>query len=272
MTVGIAKRKFELFRGELMPIQRCTIKEAEVFNALPGLGLGGYEALRYPTYLGHQEQVGFFDTFRLTLREQVHQTRDLMVYVFPFADPVWKKAIDAVFAFEQKAWAAWWRWSAKYAAELVFRTQAPLTVHPIPPLVQPPEKVIRPFTLVGHGGLELNGFLRPMIEWPALDFQSLTTERAQGMFQGDFGFKKTLEHVMSAAKAANAIRGQRGQVPGDDFGFDAKGFAELCNSNPEGRNSGRSGRKLLSNGHHIVPTQWRLFHANFHKYELGKSF
>jgi hypothetical protein len=249
-----------------MSILRCELTESSVNHALAGLGLDGYEAVRYPTYFSHREKRGFFDTFRLKVTQEPHQNRDLMVYVFPFSDPEWEATIDQVFAFEQRAWTAWWRWAADCAFQLVQNPQDLLTVYPIPPLVQPAAEVIRPFTLAGPGGLSLKAFLRPMIEWPALDFQSLTTERSQELFRGEFGFQNACQKVFSNAGAGTALRGQSGQVlGGDDFGFDAQGFSKLCNSD-------QTCRKLLSNGHYIVPTQWRLFHSQFHKFRLGGAF
>ena|GEM_PF-4187468 len=248
-----------------MSIERIQIKIQDISNALAGLGLNTHNARRYPNYLTHQTDVGFFDTFRLTRKDGVHQTRDLMVYVFPFVQPDWLAAIDELFAFEARAWKAWWQWSTHAAQDLVATRNAPLTVHPIPPLVQNPDQVIRPFTLELSDGVKLKAFLRPMVEWPALDFQSLTPEQAKALFQGELGFRKVCGQVMGAANAAHAIRGNDGQLGGDTFSFDAEGFATLCNS-------GDAGRKLLSNGHHVVPTQWRLFHAEYHKYALGQAY
>lgn len=251
-----------------MSILRCEIDEGVVNNAIKNLGLQGYETVRYPTYSSHKEQRGFFDTFRLSIIKTTHQNRDLMVYVFPFSNPEWEATIDAVFEFERKAWVAWWKWANDCAFQLVNNAQNtnPLTVHPVPPLIQAVDKVIRPFVLVDQGGLELKAFMRPMIEWPALDFQSLTRERAQQLFRGEFGFKKACETVMTAAGAGMDIRGQKGQISGGEmFAFDASGFGMLCNSDS-------TGRKLLSNGHLVVPTQWRLFHEQYHMYALGRSF
>lgn len=178
---------------------------------------------------------GLLDTFRVA---GVEPRRDALLFVLPFDDPAWKRRIDAMLRFERDAWRAWWHVVAHLEPE-------PSGVLSIAPLVGRIDDRVRCFDLKVDG-LTLPALMRPMVEWPSLEAHPLSASEARRLREGPDGFDRLATAIWDFTNASvDKLELRR----------------DLTAMEPW---------QLLSDGRHLVPTQWRRFHKDFARLDVGK--
>ena len=160
--------------------------------------------------------------------------RNFVAYIFPYDDAVWTPAVKEAWAFEARAWRAYW-------ALIERRTQGKGHVFNVAPLLQPIDQAVYVGDFV-HGGLERTFpmFVRPHIDWPSAE--SLADLKGGKGLQG-------LEELVQE------VWDEMGALPHDlELQSLKQGFLKA--------------RHLLTDGHDVVPTQFRFFHRNYRNIRL----
>ena len=178
---------------------------------------------------------GLLDTFRLTLPDP---HRDALLFVLPFDDPAWRRRVQAMLAFEREAWRAWWHVVAHLEPE-------PSGVLSVAPLLGRVDERIRTLDLEIEGR-SLPALVRPMVDWPSLEAHPLSAAEARRLRAGDDGFDRLATAIWDFTKASTDKLELR---------------RDLTAMEPW---------QLLSDGRHLVPTQWRRFHKDFARLDVGK--
>lgn len=179
---------------------------------------------------------GLLDSFRVARAEP---ERDDVVYVFPFDDPDWRPRIRAMLRFEAEAWRAWWTIVAHLDPE-------DSGVLRIPPLLGSPDERVVAFDLAVDGRA-LPALRRPMIDWPSLHAHPLTAREEDRLRTGDAGFDALVSAIWDFTSEPNERLDR------------TLGLQQL------------DPWHLLSDGEHVVPTQWRLLHRDFRHLDVGKE-
>ena len=183
------------------------------------------------TPLASSAGAGLFETFRVSWPRP---RRDRILYVFPYSDPGWEARIREVFDFERRAWVAFWRWTKKL-------DPGTAQVLPFVPLLDPPEDACTCLTLT-LDGKTFPALLRPMIDWPPLDHLPKGVDASRLLESGDgwIGLATLLNAVWKGC-----------DEPPDTIELAPIDTLRAWN--------------LLSDGTHVVPTQFRLFHSSYRK-------
>lgn len=179
---------------------------------------------------------GLLDSFEVAGPEP---RRSDVLYVFPFEDPDWGARIRAMLTFEEAAWRAWWTIVEHLEPESS-------GVRRIPPLLGEPDERVRTLSL-SIEGRELPALLRPRIEWPSLADHPLTARQETRLRTGESGFDALLGAIWDFTSE-----------PGSRMVLNRP----LAEMDPW---------HLLSDGEHLVPTQWRLLHRHFRELDVGKE-
>lgn len=160
--------------------------------------------------------------------------RDRVLYVFPYADPSWHKAVSAVFEFERRAWKAFWWWTTTLEP-------GELQVLPFVTLLEDAEQACQCLDLKFCDGPALPALLRPMIDWPPIE-HTLKSDEAKRWLDGSgwIGLRGLLQTVW-----------KRAGEPESTLDLDQIEILKPWH--------------LLSDGTHILPTQFRLFHSEHRK-------
>ena len=160
------------------------------------------------------------------------------MFVLPFVDGAWKRRVEAMLAFEREAWRAWWHVVAHLEPE-------PTGVLSIAPLVGRIDERVRTLELSVEGHA-LPALIRPMVEWPSLEAHPLSASEARRLREGPDGFDRLATAIWDFTNASVDKLELR---------------KDLTAMEPW---------HLLSDGRHLVPTQWRRFHKDFARLDVGK--
>ena len=218
---------------------RLTVTDAMINPHLSGLGpVHSVKELRAP-----RSNPGLLDTFRIHLEPPYN---DRIVYLFPYGDKGSAECVREVFEFERKAWHAYWNWVREHSSgsDTVIR-MVPLIRPPgdedFPPDTNgtTPEDEIRTFEIKCEDH-QLPALLRPMLPWPPRE-HSPRGHEATSILQGD----RHWDGLNQLAESIWPIAGEPNNT--------------LATEQIVGLHSWR----ILSNGTHTVPTQWRFLHTAY---------
>ncbi|MEN0062200.1 MAG: hypothetical protein AAGA48_08610 [Myxococcota bacterium] len=179
--------------------------------------------------------------------------RHSIVYIFPYANTPFEEWINDAFEFEAAAWRAYWT-ELEVALEL-FRAPAPGAPPQAPVLTAVPllgdleTAIFRAnYTPLGSEA-SLPMLVRPYVEWPQAE--SLAELRGEAAIAKLHGL---LNRIWARLHQEGYLPSPTEHLSLDSL---AEGFAEPWH--------------LLSDGDQVVPTQFRLFHADFRRIRRNRA-
>lgn len=189
------------------------------------------------------------------------------VVVFPYEHPRWQDEARAVLAFEARCWGRWCSLQEEIARRNRRDRNAPLPIPPVWWQSTPPISTA-PFDVTIHiddeRSVRLPALIRPYIPYPSLAERSLPrgvevqlTEELHAVARWTLGDASPAEYFAASSPPLTAR-----QPPGW-FSWWPLLVARFrrTSQNVFVWPSELKPQHLLSNGTHLVPTHWRVFHS-----------